>query len=131
MRNSCYHCHFRDLHRISDITISDFWGVEEKCPDMFDNKGTSLILVQTSNVLEKLHILGNVSLKKQNILELAVRDKSPNANPIPTPIKRCIFFRILAFSSFDQSMGIIDSIEKWQRRYIKYKGKLIRKILGK
>lgn len=131
MRNSCYHCHFRDLHRISDITISDFWGVEEKCPDMFDNKGTSLILVQTSNVLEKLHILGNVSLKKQNILELAVRDKSPNANPIPTPIKRCIFFRTLMFSSFGQSMGIIDSIEKWQRRYIKYKGKLISKILRK
>lgn len=129
MRNSCYKCHYRDLHRISDITISDFWGVEEKCPEMFDNKGTSLIFIQNKKILEKVHLYENLLLTKLNIKELAIRDKSPNANPIPSPTKRIILYWALACSSFYKSMSIIDSIEKWQRRYRKYKGKLISKIL--
>lgn len=131
MRNSCYHCHFRDIHRISNVTISDFWGVDEKCPDMFDNKGTSLIFFQSNNFLWKSHIFVKISLKKQNIKELLIHDKSPNANPIPTPIKRNIFYLALLFIPFCKSMRIIDSIEKWQRRYIKYKGKFISKIIRK
>ena len=131
MRNSCYKCHYRDLHRISDITISDFWGVEEKCPEMFDNKGTSLIFIQNKKILEKVHLYENLLLTKLNIKELAIRDKSPNANPIPSPTKRIILYWALACSSFYKSMSIIDSIEKWQRRYRKYKGKLISKILRK
>ncbi|MDR2418852.1 MAG: Coenzyme F420 hydrogenase/dehydrogenase, beta subunit C-terminal domain [Treponema sp.] len=46
-RKSCFHCNFRTLERQSDITIADFWGIEQICPEMYDNKGTSLVLLNS------------------------------------------------------------------------------------
>lgn len=47
LRPSCYNCSFKALKRQSDITLADFWGVWEVCPELFDDKGTSLILVHS------------------------------------------------------------------------------------
>ena len=48
LRDSCYNCQFKKYMRISDITLADFWGVDKICPEMFDNKGTSLVIVNSS-----------------------------------------------------------------------------------
>lgn len=34
--------------RMSDMTIADFWGIEEIAPEMDDGKGTSLIITRTN-----------------------------------------------------------------------------------
>ncbi|MBW9148514.1 Coenzyme F420 hydrogenase/dehydrogenase, beta subunit C-terminal domain [Clostridium sp. CM028] len=47
LRQSCYHCRFSNLHRPSDITIGDFWGIEKSLPELDDDKGISLIFVNT------------------------------------------------------------------------------------
>ena len=47
LRPSCYYCKFSNLNRPSDITIGDFWGIEKSLPELDDNKGVSLILVNT------------------------------------------------------------------------------------
>ena len=47
LRPSCYSCRFKTLIRQSDITLADFWGIEHVCPEMDDNKGTSLVLVNS------------------------------------------------------------------------------------
>lgn len=48
LRSSCYVCNYRDLNRVSDISIADFWGLEKgKYKDFYDNKGVSLVLVNT------------------------------------------------------------------------------------
>lgn len=46
-RDSCADCHFKGYHRCSDITLGDFWGIWEIAPEMDDNKGTSVVLVQS------------------------------------------------------------------------------------
>ena len=47
-RKSCSSCHFTNLHHPSDITISDFWGVEKQDANFgSDNKGASLVLINT------------------------------------------------------------------------------------
>lgn len=48
LRPSCYQCSFKSENRISDITLADFWGVENICPEMFDDRGTSLVLINTA-----------------------------------------------------------------------------------
>lgn len=48
LRESCYSCQYANTERVSDITIGDFWGVEKVFPDMDDNKGLSLVLVNSS-----------------------------------------------------------------------------------
>ena len=46
-RPSCHNCKYTNLNRVSDITIGDFWGIEKCMPEFDDNKGMSLILVNT------------------------------------------------------------------------------------
>lgn len=47
LRPSCYNCAYKTLNRQSDITLADFWGVEDILPSLDDNKGTSLIFVNS------------------------------------------------------------------------------------
>lgn len=49
IRSACGVCHFKHLHCQADITLADFWGVENK---LDDDKGTSMVLIN-SEVGEK------------------------------------------------------------------------------
>lgn len=46
-RKSCYECKFTTIKRVSDITISDYWGIEKQNLGYDDNKGVSLIIINT------------------------------------------------------------------------------------
>lgn len=46
-RPSCYACPFRNFPHHSDITLADFWGIEHLDPSMDQDKGTSLLFVNT------------------------------------------------------------------------------------
>ena len=47
LRPSCYNCEFKGLSRVSDITLGDFWGVEQVLPQLSDNKGVSSVFVNS------------------------------------------------------------------------------------
>lgn len=57
LRPSCHNCQFKEIHRKADITLSDFWGIEGKMPELFDDKGTSLILIHSKLGKELLKIV--------------------------------------------------------------------------
>ena len=47
LRPSCYNCQAKSGSSHSDITIADFWGINVEIPEMDDDKGTGLVLVNT------------------------------------------------------------------------------------
>lgn len=47
LRPSCHHCPVRNLSSGSDITLSDFWGIEVAFPQYDDNKGHSIVLLNS------------------------------------------------------------------------------------
>lgn len=47
MRPSCHNCHFANVHRVADLTLADFWGIEKNDAAFNDNKGVSLVLVSS------------------------------------------------------------------------------------
>lgn len=47
LRPSCYRCQFRKGRSGSDITLGDAWGIENWMPQMDDDKGTSVVLLNT------------------------------------------------------------------------------------
>lgn len=47
LRPSCSNCPAKSFKSGSDITIGDFWGIEAIDPQMFDDKGTTLFIVNT------------------------------------------------------------------------------------
>lgn len=69
LRPSCHVCRFKGNNRTSDITLADFWGIEDVLPEMYDGKGTSLVLVNT----EKGAKLWNELSDKLRISEVDVR----------------------------------------------------------
>lgn len=62
LRPACYSCRFRGDHG-SDITIGDYWGIENIHPEMFDGKGTSVIIVYSEKGQRLLNGL-NITLLK-------------------------------------------------------------------
>ena len=46
-RSSCSQCRFKGYARASDLTIGDFWGIWDIAPEMDDDRGTSVVLVQS------------------------------------------------------------------------------------
>lgn len=51
LRPSCYDCHFKSLVRPSDITIGDCWGIENYKPELDDDKGASVVLINSEKGL--------------------------------------------------------------------------------
>lgn len=47
LRPSCHNCPAKGGRSHSDITIADFWGIQNILPSMDDDKGTSLVLINT------------------------------------------------------------------------------------
>ena len=47
LRLSCYECPYATTERKTDMTIGDFWHIEETIPDFYDEKGNSIFLIHT------------------------------------------------------------------------------------
>lgn len=66
LRDSCYSCPFAGRLRPADISIGDFWGVEQLRPDLLTgaggrldvNRGISCVLVNSDKGLKWLHRFG-------------------------------------------------------------------------
>lgn len=46
-RPACHECLFAKMNSYSDITIGDFWHIEETMPDFYDSRGCSVFLLHT------------------------------------------------------------------------------------
>ena len=49
LRPSCYACPAKSGKSGSDITIADFWGIEDVLPEFDDDKGVSVVLISSKN----------------------------------------------------------------------------------
>lgn len=121
LRPSCYFCQFKSINRVSDITLADFWGINNILPEMDDDKGTSLVFANTKAgqaMLEKIRdkiVCKKVDVNKAvkyNLLAI----KSANYNP-----KRVDFFRELYNLPFESLVKkyCTDSIYVRIRRKVK------------
>jgi coenzyme F420-reducing hydrogenase beta subunit len=101
LRPSCYACEFKGLNRQSDITLADFWGIQNVLPKMDDDKGTSLVLVNSSIGRLKINeIMERVVCKEVDIHE-AIKYNSSAVKSAQMNPKRENFFKDLNILSFD------------------------------
>lgn len=47
LRPCCYSCQYANLNRVGDITIGDYWGIENHYPEFDDDRGVSLVMINT------------------------------------------------------------------------------------
>lgn len=129
IRESCFNCNFKNKHRSSDITLADFWGIQNIMPEMYDNKGTSLVIVNSP----KGTILFEKIKEKIKFVETDF-EESIKYNPSMTyspqiPKNRERFFKDLGTMEFDKLVNKYKPKESLLKKLI-YKSKVvIKKIL--
>lgn len=91
LRPSCHECPYAAAERKTDLTIGDFWHIEDTIPDFCDDTGNSLILIHTDRgeeLFEQIkpeldYRLSDVNQCRQNSLTA----------PVPVSERRQEFWR--------------------------------------
>ncbi|MGL4762366.1 MAG: Coenzyme F420 hydrogenase/dehydrogenase, beta subunit C-terminal domain [Sarcina sp.] len=65
LRPSCYDCKFKKPFTEADLTLADYWGVQNIHLEFDDDKGTSLVLVNTKKGQEIMNLISD----KMDIIE--------------------------------------------------------------
>ena len=106
LRPSCYECHAKSGKSHSDITIADFWGIENILPNMDDDRGTSLVMI---NMSKGQDVLNDVKSK----LKIVVTDfqEAVSKNPAWYESPRCHSRRSFFFRRLNKSHNIIKLID--------------------
>lgn len=77
LRKSCENCPFASISRVGDITLGDFWGIENVLPKIDDNKGVSAVLVNTQKG-EQLFDLAKNRLEIYEVTTQQIAARQPN-----------------------------------------------------
>lgn len=60
LRPSCYHCPYTNLNRPSDLSLGDFWGIEQLVPKFpYALRGTSVVVVNSPHGVQLFNSLCN------------------------------------------------------------------------
>ena len=98
LRPSCFNCPYANTGRGSDITIADAWGVDRRHSSFNDDKGVSLVLLNTDKGLSYFER----AKKGLEIIEVDLNEfMQPNLQtPSKAPIDRVDFWRDFTQSGF-------------------------------
>lgn len=100
LRPSCHRCAYTNLNRPGDFTLGDFWGLRaDELPEQ-QEKGVSLLLVNTPH---GSYLFDQLDLGRQAFpVERAVAGNPRLAVPLAAPPDRAAFFAAYALKPFEQ-----------------------------
>lgn len=131
LRESCYDCSTKKI-RYSDITLGDFWGIEEIDPKMNDDMGTSAIIVRTekgASVLAK--VKEQLKLQATTYENIIWNNVAENIS-VKRPGQRDQFYKDLHKLNFDKVIKKYEQISQREEKLKKIRyslpGKFFRKI---
>lgn len=108
LRPSCYDCHSKNLSRRSDITLGDFWGVNNIDKVMDDDKGTSLLLINTLKGQNLLNLIKNdITIKDVDLM------KSVKYNPSAYQSAKIPYQRSKFFEDYKKKVEIITLLKQY------------------
>lgn len=128
LRPSCYVCPYKSIMHPGDITIGDYWGIEEVAPEFDDNKGVSLVLINNRFGEYIFDAVKEEIQWKATRIEESMQ--TPLKEPFPKPVGRDRFwseFLTRDFGYIARKYGKANTANKIRCRL----GKLKRKLMGK
>ena len=127
LRPSCYACPAKSGKSGADITLGDFWGIENYLPEFDDDKGVSLVMVQTEKGATYFNAL-RCDRIEANYERALAGNPSIEKNAYCSPKYRRMFWQ-----SKDKINNISRIISKMKpsllRRCIGYAKRVIRKLI--
>lgn len=135
-RPSCFACPYATVHRHSDITMGDFWGVEKHLPEFWQPSGCSLALVHTPMGLELWKAAAEQAVFQEVDVEAVLQPRLEI--PVPKPENYDQFWQEYQLKGIDfviRKYG--KEQESWQyranssiKRVIKFPFHILKKIAG-
>lgn len=93
LRPSCYSCHAKENGSDADITLGDFWGIQNVLPEMEDGRGVSAVVIHTKKG-QQLFEEVLCDIKAEKVLYENVRTyNSPIYKSVVKPDGRDTFFK--------------------------------------
>lgn len=128
-RPSCFDCKFRNGRCRSDITLADFWGIENltEDKDLKEDKGTSLIMVHSSKGKEIIDRLP--CYVKQFAFEGSFRGNPAVFKNWPKPISHGLFFKECRTHSIRYSFEKAHKVQETYEPFLKFKNRVTRKLV--
>ena len=91
-RPSCSQCRFTDIHRASDVTIADYWGIEKYSPEWFDPLGVSVILVNSEKGIVLFDRCRQDLVGEERPQEESLKEQKRLSEPSKLPKNRSLFW---------------------------------------
>ncbi|MCD8012957.1 MAG: Coenzyme F420 hydrogenase/dehydrogenase, beta subunit C-terminal domain [Lachnospiraceae bacterium] len=116
LRPCCYECPYKDVIHPGDITIADYWGIEKAAPEFDDDKGVSLVLVNTDRGSDMFAECKEKLVWKQTRIEDSMQP--PLKAPFTRPANRDAFWKDLQTEDFEMvakrygGYGRINAVKK-------------------
>lgn len=102
-RPACHACRFKNIERVTDITLGDLWHICKYNPHMDDNCGTSFISVHTDNGRNIIRLIENNSnIIKINLNEYLKDDGINMISSMSANSRRSDFFNEFDDLSFEE-----------------------------
>lgn len=128
LRPSCHQCAAKSGKSGSDITIADYWNIQQVMPEFDDDKGTGLVLINTSKGEKKYASFSAIESKETGYEEAQGRNGGFK-EIVATHPQRQLFFEKLS-QHVSITTLIKDTLKKSLQKQIQQKiKKVVRKIV--
>lgn len=101
LRPSCYSCISKNDHMQADITIGDFWGCDDVCPDMNDDAGLSAVIVRSDKGKRLLDEIADELYRKEVGFEDIARGNPALIKSVTQKGDRSKFFKSLEKEDYE------------------------------
>lgn len=124
-RPSCEKCPAKNLESGSDITLGDFWGVENYFPDLVMQEGLSIIICKTQKAHELLEsVRESLSVLRPAEYEwAAVNNEGLRFDPRKNPHRDSFFRKLVEYRSDQAVVKMMESYFQ-PKLFVKIKMKL-------
>lgn len=92
LRPSCYQCYAKK-YKLADITIGDFWGIENVAPELDDGMGTSLVIIRSDKGQELFYSISSELIYKEIDYKAAINNNDAEYKSKSRPKERDSFFK--------------------------------------
>lgn len=99
-RESCYFCPFANSRRNSDITLGDYWGIQNLYPDVIDYTGVSSILINTEKGNSIFNFENSMKVIETDV-DFLINHNAQLRAPTNSHGKRKFFFEEFDNAAFD------------------------------
>lgn len=105
LRPSCYRCKAKNFTSGSDISLADYWGVKYIHQDLDDDKGTSLVLVNSNKGEEIFKELATKIIMKKTNLDYAVEKNPCIVKSVQANAERNMFFKNINTNNIEKNIN--------------------------